>query len=87
MNQCLLELLTKPRTCEGIRRLNAWEPHEQSEFIELLYKHFRKCLHYDGSHGVMQEQGRQDAGRRDGVVSIRSHSMQSLQRMIVDNSI
>ena len=24
---------------------------------------------------------------RDGVVSIRSHSMQSLQRMIVDNSI
>ena len=66
MNQCLHELLTKPRTCEGIRRLNAWEPHEQSEFIELLYKHFRKCLHYDGSHGVMQEQGRQDAGRREG---------------------
>ena len=77
MNQCLHELLTKPRTCEGIRRLNAWEPHEQSEFIELLYKHFRKCLHYDGSHGVMQEQGRQNAGEWEGigVVCVRSNNL------------
>ena len=63
MNQCFLELLTKPRTCEGIHRLNVWESHEQSEFIELLnIKHFEVFNTITNTTSDARDRGRQDAG-------------------------